>query len=58
MVVMTDFVSDVRIEPERKNKKKVLPIRRPVELPFKPDISEELMNSALDKAYSKYLSKK
>lgn len=39
-------------------KKKNLPMREPVVLNFKPDISQKLIDAAVDKAISRYLSRK
>jgi len=37
-------------------KRKDLPIREPVVLPFKPDTPIEIINRAVDKALKKYLT--
>lgn len=57
MTVATDCRQVMR-EVSKKTKKRILPIRKPVELRFKPDVSQQLMDLALDKAVSRYLSKK
>lgn len=57
MVVATD-VTTKRINLLKDNKKKDLPMRKPVVLNFKPSVSQKLIDAAVEKAISKYSSTK
>ena len=57
MVVTTEL----NMKPEnslKDNRKKNLPMRKPVVLNFKPSVSQKVIDAAVEKAISKYSSSK